>query len=89
MSDLSKQEKNKNKGAIKEAKGAEKTCGLSPFEEMDRLVESFFSRGSLSRTIALPDNADIDNIKAAFNNGMLQLTIPKTEKAERHTIAID
>jgi len=172
MSDSSKQDK-KNQGAIKEAKETEPTRALSPFEEMDRMVENFFSRGwmpplhwphsllgeweaplerkvlprvdvinrdhelvlhaqvpgvkkedldvsvtentvtikgttshekkeekgdyyrrecshgSFSRTIALPDNADTANVKAAFNNGMLELIIPKTEKTERRNITID
>ena len=44
MSDSSKQDK-KNQGAIKEAKETEPTRALSPFEEMDRMVENFFSRG--------------------------------------------
>lgn len=38
------------------------------------------SYGSFSRTFTLPDNIDINNIEAAYNNGILELTLPKDEK---------
>jgi HSP20 family protein len=38
-----------------------------------------FSYNSFSRTFPLPDNVDENNIRAKYDNGMLQVTIPKTE----------
>jgi HSP20 family protein len=36
--------------------------------------------GSFSRSFALPDNVDASKISAKYNNGILELTIPKDEK---------
>lgn len=38
------------------------------------------SYGSFSRSFSLPDNIDSKKITAAYNNGILALTIPKDEK---------
>ena len=38
------------------------------------------SYGSFSRSFSLPDNVDSKKITAAYNNGILELTIPKDEK---------
>lgn len=38
-----------------------------------------FSYSSFSRTFALPDNADENSINAKYNNGMLEVIIPKKE----------
>ena len=38
-------------------------------------------RGSFERTVALSDNAKLDKIAAEYRNGVLKLTIPKTEEA--------
>ena len=38
-------------------------------------VETFF--GKFSRSFTLPDNADIENIEASSDNGVLEVTIPK------------
>jgi HSP20 family protein len=40
-----------------------------------------FSYNSFCRTFPLPDNVDENNINARYDNGMLQLTIPKKETA--------
>lgn len=36
--------------------------------------------GSFSRTFVLPEQVDVENIGAKYENGMLQLTVPKDEK---------
>lgn len=36
--------------------------------------------GSFSRSFSLPENIDSTKISAAYNNGILELTIPKDEK---------
>jgi len=36
--------------------------------------------GSFNRSFSLPDNVDATKINAKYNNGILELTIPKDEK---------
>jgi HSP20 family protein len=48
------------------------------------------SYGSFVRSFQLPDNIDSDHVKASFNNGVLEVSVPKTEpKAKGRTISID
>ena len=46
------------------------------------------SRGAFSRTVALPFEIDSEKVKAVFNNGILELTLPKKEKSRRHSVKI-
>lgn len=41
-------------------------------------VESYF--GKWERSFTLPDYVDVDNIDASYENGVLKVTIPKTEE---------
>ena len=36
--------------------------------------------GNFSRTFSLPENVDASKITAAYNNGILEITVPKDEK---------
>jgi HSP20 family protein len=36
--------------------------------------------GSFTRTFALPENVNAENIDAKYNNGILELVVPKDEK---------
>ena len=45
-----------------------------------RSVETQY--GSFSRSWTLPENVDAAKINAAYNNGILELTLPKDEKKE-------
>lgn len=36
--------------------------------------------GTFSRTFSLPENADATKISAKYNNGILEITVPKDEK---------
>ena len=36
--------------------------------------------GSFSRAFSLPENVDAGKISAAYNNGILEITVPKDEK---------
>lgn len=45
-------------------------------------------RGEFQRTLSLPDNVDGDKANASFKDGMLKVTIPKTEKSKRKNIDI-
>ena len=46
------------------------------------------SYGSFNRSFSLPDNVDEKSIQANFKNGVLELTIKKTEKAKPKEIEI-
>ena len=41
-------------------------------------VETYF--GKFSRSFTLPDNADIENIEASSDNGVLEVIIPKLKE---------
>jgi HSP20 family protein len=41
-----------------------------------------FSYTSFKRTFSLPEYADVDNIKASYNNGILNVTVPKLDQAK-------
>lgn len=46
--------------------------------------------GSFSRSFSLPENVDATKINAKYNNGILELTIPKDEKkALKQTIKVN
>lgn len=47
------------------------------------------SRGSFYRRFSLPDTADVDNISAKGLNGVLEITIPKQEKAQPRRIQVE
>lgn len=46
------------------------------------------SYGSVSRSLYLPNNVDEEHINAVYENGVLSLTIPKTEVQKRKMITI-
>jgi len=47
------------------------------------------SRGSFTRTVALPSAVDTDQAKTTFKDGLLELTAPKIEKVTRRTIKVE
>jgi len=47
------------------------------------------SRGEYQRTLELPHAVDEDKAKATFTDGVLELTLPKTEKAPYKTVQIE
>jgi len=47
------------------------------------------SRGELLRTLPLAGAVDADKARAKFENGLLELTLPKTEKAKRRSIKVE
>jgi HSP20 family protein len=55
-------------------------------KEKQRYVERRY--GSFSRSFSLPPDANPDKIEAVFKDGVLTLTIPKTEGAKAQTVAI-
>jgi HSP20 family protein len=46
------------------------------------------SYGSFTRSFTLPDNVDDNKVKAVFKDGVLNLSIPKTPKAEPKAIEV-
>jgi HSP20 family protein len=47
------------------------------------------SYGNFVRSFTLPPNVDGDKITASFNNGLLELEIPKKEEAKPRAIKVD
>ena len=45
--------------------------------------------GSFARTVALPGDVDADSAKARFEDGVLELTLPKREQAKRKRIQVE
>lgn len=60
-------------------------------EKKERTFHSIETHyGSFSRSFSLPENVDGGKINAKYNNGMLELTIPKDEKkALKQTIKVN
>lgn len=58
-------------------------------EEEGNYYRCELSRGSYARTLILPSDVDEDKAKASFKNGILELTLPKIEKAKRRTIEVE
>lgn len=52
-------------------------------EEKKDYLRTERSYGSFERSFALPDGVDRDKIDASFKNGVLTITLPKTEKAQK------
>jgi HSP20 family protein len=46
------------------------------------------ARGNFSRTVRLPSDVDTEKVKASFEDGMLQLKMPKVTKAKRRTVEL-
>jgi HSP20 family protein len=57
-------------------------------EEKGDYYRCEISRGAFSRTISLPGNVDGAKARAVMKDGVLELTMPKIEKARRHAIKI-
>jgi HSP20 family protein len=58
-------------------------------EERENYYRREITRGAFSRTVALPGDVDSSKAKASFKEGVLELTIPKVEKAKRRSVTID
>ena len=58
-------------------------------EETGDYYRSEMSRGSYSRTLALPSDVEADKAKAKFKDGVLELTLPKLKKAKRRSVKVE
>jgi len=66
--------------------------GVTSHEEKSEKGDYFrreISRGEFSRTIALPAEVDLAKVKAAFENGVLTVTLPKLEQAKRLNVKVE
>ena len=57
--------------------------------EEGEFYRSEIARGSFSRTMRLPEDVDFEKSKASFRDGILEIHLPKTRKAERRQIKVD
>ncbi|HSR63885.1 MAG TPA: Hsp20/alpha crystallin family protein, partial [Gammaproteobacteria bacterium] len=67
--------------------------GERKYESSDEDKESGYRRverayGNFYRRLALPDVADADRISAEGRNGVLEISIPKSEKAKPRRIEV-
>ena len=75
-----------------EVDGGRLTLSAEVEEEKNEEKEHYHVRerrfGSFRRVFTLPDNADAGNIEAVNKDGVLTITIPKTEEAKPKTIQV-
>lgn len=57
-------------------------------EEKGRVHLSEINYGSFARSFFLPENIDKENIQANYEDGILNLSLPKGESAKAKTISI-
>lgn len=61
----------------------------APFEkDQDHCYRMERQFGKFSRLFSLPNNLDLTNIKASLKDGLLKISIPKTETAKAKVIQI-
>ena len=60
----------------------------SNVEEKNYHKKEFFSE-SFIRTLEIPGNCDLENIKSKYEDGVLNINIPKLEKPEEEVKTID
>jgi HSP20 family protein len=66
--------------------------GSSKKEEKEEKGDYYrceISQGSFSRSMSLPAEVNIDKSQAKFKDGVLELTLPKTESTKRRNIKVD
>ncbi len=65
--------------------------GSEHTEENEDYTRKEFSRSSFSRTFSLPENVSEDNIKANYHDGLLKISLSKSEneKTAKKEIKID
>lgn len=58
-------------------------------EEKGDFYRHEITRGTFARTVMLPSAVNSEDVRAKFKDGVLELKLPKIEKAKRRNIAID
>ncbi len=64
----------------------QRTPGLGDAESRKRVERP---RGSFHRRFSLPDAADVDRIAARCRNGVLEISIPRQQRAQARKIAVE
>lgn len=75
-----------NEDRLLTIKGEKKSPEIEAGKTQIRSERSF---GSFSRSFVLPENLDVENINAKFDNGVLELTMSKVEPPKPKEIHID
>lgn len=57
-------------------------------EEKGTYYRAEIARGGFTRSIRLPEGVDLEQAKADFKDGVLEIHLPKTEKTERRRIEV-
>lgn len=60
----------------------------SSTDEKGQYYRAEISRGHFSRTVTLPAAVMPEEAKASFNDGMLELVLPKKQAAQRHKVKV-
>ena len=58
-------------------------------DQKDKESSTTVQERRVSRAITLPENLDVDKIRAAYENGILTVTLPKREEVKPKQIAIE
>ncbi len=58
-------------------------------EEKGNYLRQEISYGEIVRTIPLPAAVDVDKAKSKFEDGILEIHMPKVEKSKRRTIPVE
>lgn len=58
-------------------------------EEKEEYYHQEICRGSYRRSLELPAGVKEEEAKATFTNGILELTLPKSEKTKKSTITVE
>ncbi len=67
--------------------GHQKTESKS--DQADKETATTTQERRVSRALSLPENADLDKILAAYENGVLTVTLPKREEVKPRQIAVE
>ncbi len=57
-------------------------------DEKENYVRNEIYSGQFSRSFTLPETVEVDKISADYKNGLLTLSLPKSEKARPKTIEV-
>ncbi|WP_255291591.1 Hsp20/alpha crystallin family protein [Natrinema sp. CBA1119] len=58
-------------------------------EENESYIRNERTRRSMSRAVQLPESVDEEAVEASYRNGVLTVTLPKTEPTEPEETSID
>ena len=74
--------------AIEFEDGVLSISGERPVHEGEGLLRRERAAGAFRRTLSLPEGVDPDGVQAAYENGVLEVRIPKPEQRKPRKVAI-